>query len=40
VMGDPNPATAEKGALWINEAATRIAAALTAMAAYENWHKP
>jgi creatinine amidohydrolase len=40
VMGDPNPATAEKGALWIDEAATRIAAALTAMAAYENWHKP
>jgi creatinine amidohydrolase len=40
VMGDPNPATAEKGTLWIDEAATRIAAALTAMAAYENWHKP
>jgi creatinine amidohydrolase len=40
VMGDPNPATAEKGAVWIDEAATRIAAALTAMAAYENWHKP
>jgi creatinine amidohydrolase len=40
VMGDPNPATAKKGALWIDEAATRIAAALTAMAAYENWHKP
>src|SRR6202167_1090288 len=40
VMGDPNPATSKKGALWIEEAATRIAAALTAMAAYENWHKP
>jgi creatinine amidohydrolase len=40
VMGDPNPATAEKGRLWTDEAATRIAAALTAMAAYENWHKP
>ena len=26
VMGDPNPATADKGALWIDEAATRIAA--------------
>jgi creatinine amidohydrolase/Fe(II)-dependent formamide hydrolase-like protein len=39
-MGDPNPATAEKGALWIEEAAKKIAAALTAMAAYENWHKP
>ena len=40
VMGDPNPSTAEKGALWIEEAATKIAAALTAMPAYENWHKP
>ncbi len=40
VMGDPNPATVEKGTLWIDEAATRIAAALTAMAAYENWHQP
>jgi creatinine amidohydrolase len=40
VMGDPNPATAEKGRLWIEEAAEKIAAALTAMAAYENWHKP
>jgi creatinine amidohydrolase len=40
VMGDPNPATAEKGTLWIEEAAKKVAAALTAMAAYENWHKP
>src|SRR5271155_154591 len=40
VMGDPNPSTAEKGALWIEEAAKKVAAALTAMAAYENWHKP
>jgi creatinine amidohydrolase len=40
VMGDPNPSSAEKGAMWIDEAATSIAAALTAMAAYENWHKP
>src|ERR1700734_3068796 len=39
-MGDPNAATAEKGRLWIEEAAAKIAAALTAMAAYENWHKP
>jgi creatinine amidohydrolase/Fe(II)-dependent formamide hydrolase-like protein len=39
-MGDPNPATAEKGTLWIEEAASKVAAALTAMAAYENWHKP
>jgi creatinine amidohydrolase len=40
VMGDPNPASAEKGALWIEEAAVKVAAVLTAMAAYENWHKP
>jgi creatinine amidohydrolase len=40
VMGDPNPATAENGSLWIEEAAKKLAAALTAMAAYENWHKP
>src|SRR5271169_2155655 len=40
VMGDPNPSSAEKGTLWIEEAATKVAAALTAMAAYENWHKP
>jgi creatinine amidohydrolase len=40
VMGDPNPASAEKGTLWIEEAAKKIAGALTAMAAYENWHKP
>ncbi len=40
VMGDPRPSSAEKGTLWISEAAATIAAALTAMAAYENWHKP
>jgi creatinine amidohydrolase len=40
VMGDPNPSTAEKGTLWIQEAAEKIAEALTAMAAYQNWHKP
>src|SRR6202012_1829140 len=40
VMGDPNPASAEKGTLWIEEAANQLAAALTAMAAYENWHRP
>ena len=40
VMGDPNPASAEKGAQWIAEAAEKVAAALTAMAAYTNWHKP
>jgi creatinine amidohydrolase len=32
VMGDPNPSTAEKGNLWIQEAAEKIAAVLTAMA--------
>lgn len=31
VMGDPRPASAEKGAVWIDQAATRIAAALEAM---------
>ena len=31
VMGDPRPASAEKGARWIEEAATRLAAALEAM---------
>jgi creatinine amidohydrolase len=40
VMGDPHPSTAEKGALWIDEAAKKVAAALTAMAAYENSYKP
>jgi creatinine amidohydrolase len=34
VMGDPRPATAEKGALWIDQAATQIAAALEAMLVY------
>jgi creatinine amidohydrolase len=40
VMGDPNPSTEEKGKLWIEEAANKIVEVLTAMAAYENWHKP
>ena len=40
VMGDPNPASAEKGKLWIEEAANKLAAALNAMADYTNWHKP
>jgi creatinine amidohydrolase len=31
VMGDPRPATAENGARWIDEATTKIAAALEAM---------
>ena len=33
-MGDPRPATAENGARWIDEAATRLAAALEAMFRY------
>ena len=40
VMGDPRPATAEKGARWLEEAATRLAAALEAMAQYTDPHKP
>jgi creatinine amidohydrolase len=40
VMGDPTPSTAKKGALWIEEATTRIATVLTAMLQYENHHKP
>lgn len=36
VMGDPRPATAEKGARWLEESATRLAAALQAMASYKN----
>src|SRR5271170_5879328 len=31
VLGDPRPATAEKGARWLDQAATRLAAALEAM---------
>ena len=34
VLGDPRPATAENGARWIEEAATKLAAALQAMASY------
>ena len=40
VMGDPRPATAENGARWIEQAAIRIAAALEAMARYENLYRP
>ena len=40
VMGDPRPATAENGARWAEQAATRIAAALEAMARYENLYHP
>jgi creatinine amidohydrolase len=34
VMGDPRPATAENGSRWLEKAATRLAAALEAMAHY------
>lgn len=36
VMGDPQPATSENGARWLEQAATRLAAALEAMAHYPN----
>jgi creatinine amidohydrolase len=36
VMGDPRPATAENGQRWVEAAATRIAAMLEAMLAYED----
>jgi len=36
VMGDPRPATAENGARWLEQAATRLAAALEAMSRYPN----
>lgn len=40
VLGDPRRATAQNGAVWIEEAACKLAEALTAMAAYENEHHP
>jgi len=40
VMGDPRPATAENGLRWVDQAATRIADALQAMAQYENLYRP
>jgi creatinine amidohydrolase len=36
VMGNPRPATAEKGARWLDQAATRLSAALTAMIHFPN----
>ena len=39
VMGDPRPATKENGEMWIERAATKVAEALMAMAAYENLYK-
>jgi creatinine amidohydrolase len=40
VMGDPTPATAENGARWIEQAASRIAQTLEAMVKYENLYRP
>jgi len=40
VLGDPRPATAEKGALWLDQAAKRLAAALEAMSSYPNQPRP
>ena len=40
VMGDPRPATGEKGSRWLEEAATRLAAALEAMFHYPDQRKP
>jgi creatinine amidohydrolase len=36
VMGDPRPATVEKGTRWRDQAATRLAAALTTMIQFPN----
>jgi len=36
VMGDPRPASTEKGARWLEQAATHLAAALEAMARFSN----
>ena len=40
VMGDPRPATSEKGARWLEQAATRLAAALEEMARYADPRTP
>jgi creatinine amidohydrolase len=40
VMGDPRPATADKGERWLEEASKRLAAALEAMARYSNLPTP
>jgi creatinine amidohydrolase len=40
VMGDPRPASAEKGVRWLDQAATRLAAALEAMVRYQSQPKP
>src|ERR1700680_3952203 len=40
VMGDPRPATAEKGSRWLEQAATRLAAALEEMVHYPDPRTP
>jgi len=40
VLGDPRPATAEKGERWIEQAAVRLAAALEVMARYPEQPAP
>jgi creatinine amidohydrolase len=40
VMGDPRPATAENGARWLEQAATKLAAALEAMIHFPNQLTP
>jgi creatinine amidohydrolase/Fe(II)-dependent formamide hydrolase-like protein len=40
VMGDPRPASAEKGARWLEQAATRLAATLEEMARYPDPRTP
>jgi creatinine amidohydrolase len=40
VMGDPRPATAENGTRWLDQAATRLAAALEAMAQFSDPNQP
>jgi creatinine amidohydrolase len=39
VLGDPRPATAQNGAKWLEEAATRLAAALQSMANFPDTKK-
>jgi creatinine amidohydrolase len=40
VMGDPRPATAENGARWLDQASTKLAAALEAMLGFPNATAP
>jgi creatinine amidohydrolase len=40
VIGDPRPATPENGARWLDQVATRLAAALAAMSSYPNPSQP